>query len=114
MRLYNDKDNSDENNDKYRNIKDIKLLNDKIIVEFRDTYIFRCYIDIYNNILELYNFIVCILDILSMFNNTIYPEYNLDYLNNLNDLREWFKYNAFFNGFVISNKGDTIHPFFNS
>jgi hypothetical protein len=114
MRLYNDKDNSDENNDKYRNIKDIKLLNNKIIVEFRDTYIFRCYIDIYNNILELYNFIVCILDILSMFNNTIYPEYNLDYLNDLNDLREWFKYNTFFNGFVISNKGDTICPFFNS
>lgn len=107
-------DSDDDKNNEYRNLKDIQLLNDKIIVEFRDTYKFRCYIDIYNNILETYNFIVCILDILSMFNNTIYPEYNLDYMNNLLNLRDWFKYNAFFNGFIISDKGDTIRPFFNS
>jgi hypothetical protein len=113
IRYYNGDTNND-NNYEYINLKDIQLLNDKIIVEFRDTYKFKCYIDIYNNILETYNFIVCILDILSMFNNTIYPEYNLDYLNNLNDLRVWFKYNAFFKGFVINDKEDTIRPFFNS
>lgn len=117
IRYYNgdtNNENNDNNNYEYINLKDIQLLNDKIIVEFRDTYKFKCYIDIYNNILETYNFIVCILDILSMFNNTIYPEYNLDYLNNLNDLRVWFKYNAFFKGFVINDKEDTIRPFFNS
>ena len=118
IRHYNGITNNhnDYGNDKYRNLKDIKLLNSKIIVEFRDTYKFRCYIDIYNNILELYNFIVCILEILSMFNinNTIFPEYNIDYMNNLNDLREWFKYNAFFNDFKLNNFGDTIMPYFYS
>jgi hypothetical protein len=114
IRHFNGNTDDDDKNNEYSNLKDIQLLNDKIIVEFRDTYKFRCYIDIYNNILETYNFLVCILDILSMFNNTIYPEYNLDYMNNLIDLRDWFKYNAFFNGFVMNGKGDTIRPFFNS
>ena len=98
----------------YKNIKDIKLLNDKIRVEFHDAYIFKNYIDVYNNILDTYNFIVCILDILSMFNNTIYPEYNLDYMNDLTDLRDWFKFNAYFGGFTLNNKGDTVYPFFSS
>ena len=98
----------------YKNIKDIKLLNDKIRVEFYEAYIFKNYIDIYNNILEAYNFIVCILDILSMFNNTIYPEYNLDYMNDLTDLRDWFKFNAYFGGFTLNNKGNTVCPFFSS
>ena len=98
----------------YKNIKDIKLLNDKIRVEFHEAYIFKNYIDIYNNILEAYNFIVCILDILSMFNNTIYPEYNLDYMNDLTDLLDWFKFNAYFGGFTLNNKGNTVCPFFSS
>lgn len=98
----------------FKNIKDIKLLNDKIRVEFHDVYIFKNYIDIYNNILEAYNFIVCILDILSIFNNTIYPEYNLDYMNDLTDLRDWFKFNAYFGGFTLNNKGNTIKPYFSS
>jgi hypothetical protein len=98
----------------YKNIKEVKLLNDKIIIEFVDTYIFRCYIDIYNNILESYNFIVCLLNILSMFNNNIYPEYNLDYMNDLNDLKDWFTYNIFFSGFKINGNGDTIIPHFYS
>ena len=110
----NNRDNRDDIDDEYRNLKDIMLLNDKIRIEFRDTYVFKCYIDIYNNILETYNFIACILDILSMFNNTIYPEYNVDYENDLASLRDWFKYNAFFGGFTINDKGDTIRPFFNS
>ena len=64
---YNDID------EEYRNIKEIKLLNDRIRVEYDDKYIFKCYIDIYNNILESYNFILCILNILTLFNNNIYP-----------------------------------------
>lgn len=110
----NNSDNSDEIDNEYRNLKDIQLLNDKIRIEFRDTYVFKCYIDIYNNILETYNFIACILDILSMFNNTIYPEYNVDYENDLVSLRDWFKYNAFFGGFTINDKGDTARPYFYS
>jgi hypothetical protein len=105
---------SSSSSDEYRIIKDIKLVNDKIIVEFRDTYKFKCYIDIYYNILQTYNFIVCILDLLYMFDNTIYPEYIQAYTDNLSDLREWFKDNAFFGGFSINDKGDTVCPFFNS
>jgi len=114
MNTGNNSDNSDEIDYEYRNIKDIQLLNDKIRIEFRDTYVFKCYIDIYNNILETYNFIACILDILSMFNNAIYPEYNVDYENDLVNLRDWFKYNAFFGGFTINDKGDTARPYFYS
>ena len=111
LRHYNGNQCNDTDKE-YRNIKDIKLLNDKIIIEFTDTYILRCYIDIYNNILESYNFIVCLLNILSMFNNNIYPEYNLDYMNDLNDLKDWFTYNIFFSGFKIN--GNTIIPHFYS
>lgn len=114
MNTGNNSDNSNEIDYEYRNIKDIQLLNDKIRIEFRDTYVFKCYIDIYNNILETYNFIACILDILSMFNNAIYPEYNVDYENDLVNLRDWFKYNAFFGGFTINDKGDTARPYFYS
>ena len=113
LRHYNGNQCNDTDKE-YRNIKDIKILNDKIIIEFTDTYIFRCYIDIYNNILESYNFIVCLLNILSMFNNNIYPEYNLDYMNDLNDLKDWFTYNIFFSGFKINGDGDTIIPHFYS
>jgi hypothetical protein len=113
LRHYNGNQCNDTDKE-YRNIKDIKLLNDKIIIELTDTYILRCYIDIYNNILESYNFIVCLLNILSMFNNNIYPEYNLDYMNDLNDLKDWFKYNIFFSGFKINGDGDTIIPHFYS
>jgi len=36
--------------EKYSNIKGIQLLNDKIRIEYTDAYIFKCSIDIYNNI----------------------------------------------------------------
>ena len=113
LRHYNGNQYNDTDKE-YRNIRDVKLLNDKIIIEFTDTYTFRCYIDIYNNILESYNFIVCLLNILSMFNNNIYPEYNLDYMNDLHDLKDWFKYNLFFSGFKINEYGNTIIPHFYS
>ena len=64
--------------------------------------------------MESYNFIVCLLNILSMFNNNIYPEYNLDYMNDLNDLKDWFSYNIFFSGFKINGDGNTIIPHFYS
>ena len=96
----------------YSNIKVVELLNDKIRIEFRDTYVFRCYIDIYNNILETYNFIVCILEILTMFNNNTFPEYNEGYLNDISDIRDWLKYNSFFSSFRINDCGDTISPSF--
>ncbi len=92
---------------KYRNFNDVKLLRDKIRIEFADTYVFRCPIDIYSNILETYNFILCILDVLS-----VLPEYNLDYIGDIGDLRDWFANNAFFRGFRVNNKGDTIVPSF--
>lgn len=95
--------------DRYINIRDVRLLRDKIQIEFADTCVFKCYIDIYNNILETYNFILCILDILS-----VLPEYNLDYINDIGDLRDWFAYNAFFRGFVMNDKGNTITPIFYS
>lgn len=92
---------------KYRNFNDVKLLRDKIRIEFVDTYAFTCPIDIYSNILETYNFILCILDVLS-----VLPEYNLDYIGDIGDLRDWFANNAFFRGFRVNNKGDTIVPSF--
>lgn len=95
--------------DEYRNIRDVQLLRNKIRIEFADTCVCKCYIDIYNNILETYNFILCILDILS-----VLPEYNLDYVNDIGDLRDWFVYNAFLKGFLLNDNGDTIVPVFYS
>ena len=113
LRHYNGNQQNDTDKE-YRNIKEIKLLNDIIRVEYTDKYIFKCYIDIYNNILESYNFILCILNILTMFNNNIYPEYNFDYMNDLRDIRDWFEYNLYFSGFKINEDGDTIIPHFYS
>jgi len=99
--------------EKYSNIKGIQLLNDKIRIEYTDAYIFKCSIDIYNNILESYNFIICILNILNMYNQ-LYPAYNLEFMNDLDDLREWFEYNSFFCSFRLNEEGDTITPSFYS
>jgi hypothetical protein len=103
-----------ENATEYNNIKRIELCNSKIRIEYNETYIFKCYIDIYNNIIESYNLISCILNILNMFNNHLYPEYNFEYMNDLNDLSDWFQYNSFFSGFTINDKGDKVSPFFYS
>jgi hypothetical protein len=100
--------------EEYKNIKEIKLLKDRIRVEYDDKYIFKCYIDIYNNILDSYNFILCILNILTLFNNNIYPEYNVEYMNDLVNMRDWFEYNLYFSGFKINEDGDTIIPSFYS
>lgn len=79
-------------------IKTLLLCNQKIRVEFKDTHRFTCCIDIYNGILETYNFIAEVL-----FAN------NLD---DIMDLRIWFEYNSFLNGFSIRDgsdgDGDTI------
>ena len=99
--------------DKYPNIKGVQLCNDKILIEYKDSNVFRCYIDIYNNILETYNFTVCILNILNMYNQ-LYPAYNLEYMSDLNDLREWVELNAFFCGFSLNDAGDVIIPRFYS
>ena len=99
--------------DKYQNIKGVKLLNDKIRIEYKDTYIFRCYIDIYNNILETYNFTTSILNILNMYNH-LYPVYNVECMKDINELREWFGYNAFFCGFTLNDNGDVVIPRFYS
>jgi hypothetical protein len=99
--------------EKYSNIKGIQLLNDKIRIEYTDAYIFKCSVDIYNNILESYNFIICILNILNMYNH-LYPAYNLEFMNDLDDLREWFEYNSFFCGFTLNDAGDIIVPSFYS
>ena len=74
-------------------IKTLLLCNQKIRVEFKDIHRFTCCIDIYNGILETYNFIAEVL-----FAN------NLD---DIMDLRIWFEYNSFLNGFSIRD-GDTI------
>jgi hypothetical protein len=113
LRHYNGNQCNDTEKE-YRNIKEIKLLNDIIRVEYTDKYIFKCYIDIYNNILESYNFILCILNILTMFNNNIYPELNFENMNDLRDMRDWFEYNMYFSGFKINENRDTIKPFFYS
>lgn len=73
-------------------IKAFVLCNQKIRVEFKDTHRFTCCIDIYNSILETYNFIAEVL-----FAN------NLD---DIMDLRIWFEYNSFLNGFSIRDGGD--------
>jgi hypothetical protein len=99
--------------DKYQNIKGVRLLNDKLQIEYKDTYIFKCYIDIYNNILETYNFTTCIFNILNMYNH-LYPVYNLEFMNDIIDLRDWFEYNSFFCGFTLNDDGDAIIPRFYS
>ena len=99
--------------DKYPNIKGIELCSNKIRIEYKDTYIFKSSIDIYNNILETYNFTICIFNILNMYNQ-LYPEYNLEFMNDLDDLHEWFEYNSFFCGFTINETGDAIIPRFYS
>jgi hypothetical protein len=99
--------------EKYTNIKGIELFDDKIRIVYNDSYIFTCSIDIYNNILDSYNFIICIFHILHMYNN-LYPRYNLEFMNDLDDLREWFEYNSFFCGFTLNKVGDTIKPSFHS
>jgi len=108
IRHYSNKNNEE---DKYSNIKGVLLLNDKIRVEYLDTYTFTCYIDIYNNILESYNFLVCVLNNLIMFNNT---EYNVNYMNDLRVIRHWLEYKSYFCAFTITNNGDTINPEFYS
>jgi hypothetical protein len=108
----NNTDNEEEK--EYSNIKGVLLLNNKIRVEYLDTYTFNCYIDIYNNILESYNFLVKILNILTMFNNDIYPEYDENIMNDLRVIRDWFEYNLYFCAFKINEDGDAIKPEFYS
>lgn len=110
----NSNSNDDETEKEYSNIKGVLLIEDKIRVEYLDTYRFNCYIDMYNNILESYNLLVYILNILTMFNNDIYPEYNLQYMNDLRVIRDWFEYNLYFIGFKINDEGDAINPEFYS
>jgi hypothetical protein len=98
---------------KYPNIKGIELCNDKIRIEYKEEYIFKCIIDIYNNILETYNFVVNIFNILHMYNN-LYPAYNMEFIDDLGNLREWFEYNSFFCGFSINETGNVIIPRFYS
>ena len=90
----------------YLNIKRLELCDNKIRIEYVDTGVFKCSIDIYINILETYNFIARIFKILNMYNN-LYPRYNLEFMNDLGDLREWFEYNSFFCGFTISDTSDS-------
>ena len=99
--------------DKYPNIKGIELCNNKIRIEYKDTYIFKSFIDIYNNILETYNFTICIFNILNMYNN-LYPAYNLEFMNDIDDLRKWIENNSYFCGFTINEIGDAIIPRFYS
>jgi hypothetical protein len=109
----------------YPNITGIVLGDDKIRLEYADAAsvsVFKCYIDIYNIILEGYNFIVYIFNIINQYYQ-LYPVDNLEFMDDLNDLREWFEYNSFFCGFTISAsdnggdastdaRGDTILPRF--
>jgi hypothetical protein len=99
--------------DKYPNIKGVELCSNKIRIEYKDTYIFRSCVDIYINILDTYNFTICIFNILNMYNQ-LYPAYNLEFMNDLDDLREWFEYNSFFCGFTINETCDAIIPRFYS
>jgi hypothetical protein len=106
--------NTDNTEKEYSNIKGVLLLHNKIRIEYLDTYTFNCYIDIYNNILESYNFLVKILNILTMFNNDIYPEYDENNMNVLRVIRDWFEYNMYFCAFKINEDGDAIKPEFYS
>ena len=111
-----------------RGLKGIVLGDDKIRLEYTDANastaasVFKCYIDIYNNILEGYNFIVYTFNIISQYYQ-LYPVDNLEFIDDLDDLRGWFEYNSFFCGFTISAsdnggdastdaRGDTILPRF--
>jgi hypothetical protein len=97
----------------YPYIRRLYLLNDKIRIEYKDEYVFRNTIDIYNNILEAYNFITKIFDILFMYNH-LYPAYDLEYMNDIIDLRNWFEYNTYFHGYSIADTGDILRPRFYS
>jgi len=103
----------------YAHIKRLVLLNDKIRIEYKNGDVFRCTIDIYNNILETYNFITRIFDILNMYNH-LYPAYDLEYMRDIIDLRNWFEYNSLFHGFTIvtntefADTGDIVRPRFYS
>jgi len=97
----------------YTIIQGLHLLNDRIRIEYKGDYVFTNAIDIYNNILEAYNFITNIFDILFMYNN-LYPEYDLEYMNDIIDLRDWFEYNSCFHGFTFSESGDIVRPRFYS
>ena len=113
--------------EKYPNIRGLILSEDKIRIEYASgsgsgdssDSVFKCYIDIYNNILEAYNFIIFLFHILNMYNQ-LYPAYNLEFMNDLDDLREWFQYNSFFCGFSLNDtsdsgdSGDTLSCRFNS
>jgi hypothetical protein len=96
---------------KYPNIRGLVLDDDKIRIEYvsgdSGGGVFKCYIDIYNNILEAYNFIIFIFHILNMYNQ-LYPAYNLEFMNDLDDLREWFQYNSFFCGFSLNDADEAI------
>ena len=101
---------------KYPNIRGLILDEDKIRIEYvsgsggssdSSGSAFKCYIDIYNNILEAYNFTINIFGILNMYNQ-YYPAYNLEFMNDLDDLREWFQYNSFFCGFSLNDTSDTL------
>jgi hypothetical protein len=89
--------------EKYPNIKGLELGDDKIRIEYASGGVFKCYIDIYNNILEAYNFIIFIFNMY----NQLYPAYNLEFMNDLDDLREWFECNSFFCGFSLNDGSDT-------
>jgi hypothetical protein len=99
---------------KYPNIRGLVLDEDKIRIEYvsdsgggSSGSVFKCYIDIYNNILEAYNFTINIFGILNMYNQ-YYPAYNLEFMNDLDDLREWFQYNSFFCGFSLNDADEAI------
>ena len=98
---------------KYANIRGLHLLNDRIRIEYTDEYVFTNTIDIYNNILEAYNFITNIFDMLNMYNH-LYPAYDLDYMSDIIDLRDWFEYNSLFHGFSFADSGDIVRPRFYS
>jgi len=98
---------------KYTNIQGFHLLNDKIRIEYKKNYVFTNTIDIYNNILEAYNFITNIFDMLNMY-NMLYAAYDLEYMNDIIDLRDWFEYNSSFHGFTFAESGDIVRPRFYS
>ena len=74
--------------------------NHKIRIVYKETYKIRCYIDIYNTILETYNFTTHVL----LTYDSLYED------DDIMDLRVWFGYNSFLNGFTI--REDTICPLF--
>lgn len=97
----------------YTNIQGLHLLNDRIRIEYKKGYVFTNTIDVYNNILEAYNFITNIFDILFLYNH-LYPAYDLEYMSDIIDLRNWFNYNSLFHGFSFDDTGDIVRPRFYS